>query len=78
MTTYVVLSRNGEGWQQLADTYEAVGDQDAIRKALRHTAGADGEYVAVPIRSFHIRKVVSETRTVLTFSDNVEAASALG
>jgi hypothetical protein len=65
VTTYVVLTRNGknEGWTELARV-EAAGDLGAIRTAVDGKELA-GDFVAVPVRSFHIRR--AETRTTVTF-----------
>jgi hypothetical protein len=65
VTTYVVLSKNGSGWNELA-RIDASSDQGAVRKAV-DGKDLDGEYVAVPLRSFQVRRAISETKTVVTF-----------
>ena len=71
MTKYRVLAKvDGQSrWHELPGEYEATNDEAAIKAALTAGNGAgdpSGEYVAVPLRSWHPRKV--ETKQAFSFS----------
>ncbi len=63
MTTYVVLSRDGDLWRTIAEV-DARSAEEAIRKAASST---DSLCVAVPVRSWKpvAVQIKTETRMVL-------------
>jgi hypothetical protein len=75
MTEYVILSKPAQenSWTEIGSA-EAVGDQDAIRKLVANLPEPEGEidYVAVPRRSFQVRRATTKTKTVVSF-EKVEA-----
>jgi hypothetical protein len=69
MTKYVVLYKNGEGWEQMEGTWEGANDQAAITAALsKFNFGTtpSAEFVATPARSWKPRKV--EPKRAFSFS----------
>ena len=69
MTVYLVLKKNGKGWDEFLSQVEATNSKSAIQSALltRSALGdPSGEYVAVPARSWDPVKV--ETKQAFSFS----------
>ena len=67
MTSYVILCKTVEDWEELAKRVEASSAKAALRTALKGTS-INGEYVAIPLRSWHPLKVTVETQQRLKFS----------
>lgn len=72
MTGYVILRKGEAGWENIG-TVEARSARSAVRERLNGSAQSsahygDGEYVAVPARSWAPVRVKSETHTELKFS----------
>lgn len=66
MTRYLVLKRHGEedAWSPIgAERVEASSARAAILGALNHRSDADGEFVAIPERSWQPLRVATETVT---------------
>ena len=67
MTSYVILCKTVEDWEELAKRVEASSAKAALRNALEGTI-VNGEYVAIPLRNWHPLKVTVETQQRLKFS----------
>lgn len=66
MTSYVVLRKADQGsgqmgWLEMGPPVDAVDSNAAIRKAVEDK-NVEGQYVAVPMRSFQIVTVSVETK----------------
>ena len=57
MTSYMILKKRGDLWETWTETVEARSERAAINAALDGLEKADGEYVAVPARSWKPRRV---------------------
>lgn len=72
MTEYVILHKTSEEWKHIGTT-QARSAKSAIRERVDGAAQSsafygDGEYVAVPARSWQPVTVKTETKTQLKFS----------
>jgi hypothetical protein len=70
MTEYVVLTKHEDSWAQVGkDRVLAASARAAISETLKsRPASVEGEFVAVPARSWRPLKVKIETQQRLTFS----------
>ena len=70
MTEYIVLTKHGEdGWAQIGkDKVTAASARAAISEMLKTRPAIEGEFVAIPLRSWHPLKVTVETQHRLKFS----------
>jgi hypothetical protein len=71
VTDYIILKKNGAGpdasWNPLPGTYNGASGRGAVLAALRtKKEHAEGEFVAVPARSWQPVKV--QVETALKFS----------
>lgn len=72
MTEYVILRKNETHWENIG-TVSARSARSAIRERVDGSAQSsayygDGQYVAIPVRSWQPVSVKTETKTALTFS----------
>lgn len=69
MTDYIVLSKDDSGfWTKETLAPSARSARSAIQAVLTQNGNREGEYVAVPFRSWRPVTVKVETKTALKFS----------
>ena len=67
MTEYVVLAKKDGAWVQYEDVVRASSSRSALRGFLNGRT-SNGEFVAIPARSWRPVTVQVETKTALKFS----------